>query len=99
MFDKFNNISEFVNLITLKNKPEIVSKASEVYQTLRKNYPVAFDSRGNIGKRYLSQDEIGTPFCVTVDYQTLEDETVTIRNRDTKEQTRIKISEIINYLN
>jgi glycyl-tRNA synthetase len=83
----------------VKNKPEIVSKASEVYQTLRKNYAVAFDSRGNIGKRYLSQDEIGTPLCVTVDYQTLEDETVTIRNRDTKEQTRIKISEIVNYLN
>jgi len=83
----------------VKNKPEIVSKATEVYQTLRKNYPAAFDSRGNIGKRYLSQDEIGTPYCITVDYQTLEDETVTIRNRDTKEQTRIKISEIINYLN
>ncbi len=83
----------------VKNKPEIVAKAFEVYQTLRKNYAVSFDSRGNIGKRYLSQDEIGTPYCVTIDYQTLEDETVTIRNRDTKEQTRIKISEIINYLN
>ena len=82
----------------VKNKPEIVSKATEVYQTLRKNYTVAFDSRGNIGKRYLSQDEIGTPYCVTIDYQTLEDETVTIRNRDTKEQSRIKISEIINFL-
>ncbi len=83
----------------VKNKPELVEKASEIYKTLRKNYQVAFDSRGNIGKRYLSQDEIGTPFCVTIDYQTLEDETVTIRTRDTKEQIRIKISEIVNYLN
>jgi len=83
----------------VKNKPELVEKASEIYKTLRKNYQVAFDSRGNIGKRYLSQDEIGTPYCVTVDYQTLEDETVTIRTRDTKDQIRIKISEIINYLN
>ena len=83
----------------VKNKPELVEKASEIYKTLRKNYQVAFDSRGNIGKRYLSQDEIGTPFCVTIDYQTLEDETVTIRTRETKEQIRIKISEIVNYLN
>lgn len=95
------DISPYVLAIfpLVKNKPEIVSKATEVYQALRKNYSVAFDSRGNIGKRYLSQDEIGTPYCVTIDYQTLEDETVTIRNRDTKVQTRIKISEIINYLN
>lgn len=83
----------------VKNKPELVEKASEIYKTLRRNYQVAFDSRGNIGKRYLSQDEIGTPYCVTVDYQTLEDETVTIRTRDTKDQIRIKISEIINFLN
>jgi len=83
----------------VKNKPELVEKASEIYKTLRRNYQVAFDSRGNIGKRYLSQDEIGTPYCVTVDYQTLEDETVTIRTRDTKDQIRIKISEIVNYLN
>ncbi len=83
----------------VKNKPELVEKASEIYKTLRKNYQVAFDSRGNIGKRYLSQDEIGTPYCVTIDYQTLEDETVTIRTRDTKEQIRIKISEIVNFLN
>lgn len=83
----------------VKNKPELVEKASEIYKTLRKNYQVSFDSRGNIGKRYLSQDEIGTPYCVTIDYQTMEDKTVTIRTRDTKEQIRIKISEIINYLN
>lgn len=82
----------------VKNKPEIVEKAVNVYSTLRKNYNVVFDSRGNIGKRYLSQDEIGTPLCVTIDYQTLEDETVTIRDRDTKKQERIKISEIINFL-
>jgi glycyl-tRNA synthetase len=83
----------------VKNKPELVEKAREVYQSLKVNYDVDFDSRGNIGKRYLAQDEIGTPFCVTIDYETLENNTVTIRNRDTKEQKRISISEIVNFLN
>ena len=59
---------------------------------------VAWDDRGNVGKRYYSQDEIGTPYCITVDFQTLEDETVTIRDRDTTTQERIKISELTNYL-
>ena len=59
---------------------------------------MAWDDRGNVGKRYYSQDEIGTPYCITVDFQTLEDETVTIRDRDTTTQERIKISELTNYL-
>ena len=58
----------------------------------------AWDDRGNIGKRYLSQDEIGTPYCITVDYDTLEDDSVTIRDRDTTEQKRIKIDDIIESL-
>lgn len=78
----------------VKNKPELVNKAREVFDRLKTKYRVAWDDRGNIGKRYLSQDEIGTPWCVTIDYQTLEDDTVTIRNRDTAEQERVKISEI-----
>jgi glycyl-tRNA synthetase len=94
------NVSPYIASIfpLVKNKPELVEKAQDIYSTLRKNFSVSFDSRGNIGKRYLSQDEIGTPFCITVDYQTLEDETVTIRDRDSKNQERIKISEIVNYL-
>lgn len=82
----------------LKNKPELVSKAREIYDTLRKDYMVAWDDRGNVGKRYYSQDEIGTPFCITVDFDSLEDGAVTIRNRDTKQQERIKIEEIAEYI-
>ena len=82
----------------VKNKEELVSKAKEILSNLSQNYRVAWDERGNIGKRYLSQDEIGTPFCITVDYQSLEDETVTIRHRDSAKQERIKISELDTYL-
>ena len=78
----------------LKNKPELVKKAQEVYQSLKKDFMVAFDDRGNIGKRYYSQDEIGTPFCVTIDFDTLENEDVTIRDRDTMKQERIKIVDL-----
>jgi glycyl-tRNA synthetase len=75
----------------LKNKPELVKKAREVYETLKKEHgAVMWDDNGNIGKRYRRQDEIGTPYCVTIDFQTLDDDTVTIRNRDTTEQTRHK---------
>lgn len=79
----------------LKNKPELVAKAREVYETLRaKHGAVMWDDNGNIGKRYRRQDEIGTPYCVVVDFDSLEDGTVTVRNRDTTEQTRTKISEL-----
>ncbi|NBO22387.1 glycine--tRNA ligase [bacterium] len=81
----------------VKNKPEIVSKALEVFHFFKKNYRVTFDSRGNIGKRYLSQDEIGTPYCITIDYETLENGSITIRNRDDKTQVRISTSEIKNF--
>jgi len=87
----------------LKNKPELVAKAGEVYNILKKEFVVTFDERGNIGKRYYSQDEIGTPFCVTIDFDTLEKDDVTIRDRDTMKQERVKISElakkISGYLN
>ncbi len=83
----------------LANKPELVSVAKEIYSALKKdlNGMVAFDDRGNIGKRYYSQDEIGTPWCVTVDFQTLEDKTVTVRDRDTMRQERIAIKELSKY--
>lgn len=82
----------------LANKAELVKKAKSVYQLLTTNYqllPVAWDDRGNIGKRYFAQDEIGTPCCVTIDFQTLEDDTVTIRDRDTTKQKRIKSSTLV----
>ncbi|HET9850811.1 MAG TPA: glycine--tRNA ligase [Candidatus Saccharimonadales bacterium] len=80
----------------LKNKPELVAKAREVYKSLQKQESgeVMWDDNGNIGKRYRRQDEIGTPQCVTIDFQTLEDDTVTVRNRDTTEQTRVKKSDL-----
>lgn len=79
----------------LKNKPELVEKARLVYERLQQDIPsVVFDDNGNIGKRYRRQDEIGTPYCVTIDFDTLEDETVTIRKRDTGAQERVSIEEI-----
>ena len=80
----------------LKNKPELVEKAREIYASLSKKNPgrVMWDDNGNIGKRYRRQDEIGTPHCVVIDFQTLEDDTVTIRERDTTEQRRMKIGEL-----
>ncbi|MEO8691812.1 MAG: glycine--tRNA ligase, partial [Candidatus Saccharimonas sp.] len=81
----------------LKNKPDLVAKAREVYQTLKKKYgAVMWDDNASIGKRYRRQDEIGTPHCVVIDFQTLEDDTVTVRDRDTTEQTRVGISELAN---
>jgi glycyl-tRNA synthetase len=78
----------------VKNKPELVEKAREVFNQLSKQTNVAWDDRGNIGKRYLYQDEIGTPYCVTIDYESLEDGTVTVRERDSMNQTRMKIDEL-----
>lgn len=79
----------------LKNKPELVEKAREVYELLKSKYTfVTWDDSGNIGKRYKKQDEIGTPKCVVVDFEGLEDGTVTVRDRDTTEQVRVKIEEL-----
>jgi glycyl-tRNA synthetase len=83
----------------LKNKPELVGKAEQVYKQLKDHFGnVIWDDNGNIGKRYRRQDEIGTPYCVTVDFDSLEDDTVTVRNRDTLEQKRVKISELVQSL-
>lgn len=82
----------------LKNKPDLVAKAQEIYNNLKYNFMCEFDDNGNVGKRYRRQDEIGTPYCVTVDFETLEDEMVTVRDRDTMTQERIKISELESYL-
>ncbi|OGZ01508.1 MAG: glycine--tRNA ligase [Candidatus Liptonbacteria bacterium RIFCSPLOWO2_01_FULL_53_13] len=86
----------------LANKPDLVAKAREIYQLLTTNYslhgPIAWDDRGNIGKRYYAQDEIGTPYCITVDFDTLEKGDVTVRDRDTAKQERVKIEELKEFL-
>ncbi|MEI8123822.1 MAG: glycine--tRNA ligase [bacterium] len=84
----------------LKNKPQLVEKAREVYKTLKKEFgAVMFDDNGNIGKRYRRQDEIGTPFCVTIDFDTIEkDNSVTVRDRDTGKQERIGADNLIEFL-
>jgi glycyl-tRNA synthetase len=82
----------------LKNKPELVAKAREVFDMLRPVMSAEFDTNGNVGKRYRRQDEIGTPACVTVDFESLEDNAVTVRDRDTGAQERVAIDELTNYL-
>ena len=88
----------------LANKPELIEKARDIYQTLRLaagswqlGAAIAWDDRGNIGKRYYSQDEIGTPWCVTVDFQSLQDDTVTVRDRDSAEQVRVAVPDLPAY--
>ena len=82
----------------LANKPELVEKARGIYEDLKANFMVAWDDRGNIGKRYASQDEVGTPYCITIDFDTLKDDTVTVRDRDSTKQERVNTSEIKQYL-
>jgi glycyl-tRNA synthetase len=79
------------------NKEELTAKAREVYNKLKKTFTTVWDDRGNIGKRYLAQDEVGTPWCVTVDYGSLEDGTVTVRDRDTTQQERVPIDTLVTY--
>ena len=73
-------------------------KAEEVYATLAKHFSVEFDVAGQIGKRYRRQDAIGTPYCVTVDFDTMEDNAVTVRDRDTMEQVRLPIDQLVDYI-
>lgn len=80
------------------NKEAISAKAHAVYAILKPKYMTSWDDRGNIGKRYLAQDETGTPWCVTVDYTTLEDDTVTVRDRDTMKQERVNISRLVEFI-
>ena len=73
-------------------------KAEEIFDELIKYHNIEMDANGSIGKRYRREDEIGTPYCITVDFDTLEDDTVTVRDRDTMEQVRMPISELKTYL-
>lgn len=81
----------------LANKPDLIKKAQTIYHDLRNYFSTVWDDIGNIGKRYRRQDEIGTPWCVTVDFETLKDETVTVRDRDTMKQERIKVNKLVDY--
>lgn len=82
----------------VSNKENLVKKSRDVYKHLQSEYSAYFDDRGNIGKRYMYQDEVGTPFCVTVDYETLEDSTVTVRDRDTMVQERVPLSKLNKFI-
>lgn len=83
----------------LKNKPDLVAKAREVHGMLKKEFgSVIFDDNGNIGKRYRRQDEIGTPWCITIDFDTLSDDTVTVRDRDAGKQQRLAVSELKTFI-
>jgi len=82
----------------LRNKPKLVKKAKEIFNDLKTDFVCEFDDNGNIGKRYRRQDEIGTPYCLTVDFDSLDKKDVTVRDRDTMKQERVKIKELKNYL-
>ena len=95
-----SNIAPFKAAVfpLLRNKPELVALAREIYSDLKKDINVLFDDRGNSGKRYYAQGEIGTPYCITVDFESLEDKAVTVRDRDTMKQERIKIPGLKGWL-
>jgi glycyl-tRNA synthetase len=82
----------------LKNKPELVKKAKKVYEKLKKCYEVFYDQAGSVGKRYARMDEVGVPWCITIDFESLEKDDVTIRDRDSTKQKRIKTSELQSVL-
>jgi glycyl-tRNA synthetase len=81
----------------VKNKPDLVKKAKEVYQLLKFKFVCQYDEVGSIGRRYRRQDEIGTPFCLTIDFETLENDDLTVRDRVTMKQQRIKIKDLKDF--
>jgi len=87
-----------VSVFPLVNKNGLDKKAKEVYEKMKSWFDAFYDDSGSIGRRYARSDEIGTPFSITIDYQTMEDDTVTVRDRDTKKQERVKITELTNYI-
>lgn len=94
---RFNPVLAPIKIAVLPLSKKLSDKSMELYSTLTKKYNVEFDERGSIGKRYRRQDEIGTPFCITYDFDTLEDSAVTIRHRDSMEQERVKIEDLDQY--
>jgi glycyl-tRNA synthetase len=87
-----------VAVLPLSKKPELSAVSRPIYEDLIKDFTCEYDETQSIGKRYRRQDEIGTPYCVTVDFDSLEDKAVTVRDRDTMKQERVKISELKEYL-
>ena len=87
-----------VAVLPLSRKDELTGPAQELAQELRANWNIDYDQAGQVGRRYRRQDEIGTPFCVTYDFQSLDDQCVTVRDRDSMEQERVKIEELTTYL-
>ena len=88
-----------IKVAVLPLQKNLSDKAKEIYNSLKKSFMCTYDEAGSIGKRYRRQDQIGTPFCITIDFETLENNTVTLRDRDTMQQIRIKIDEIENFVN
>jgi glycyl-tRNA synthetase len=86
-----------IAVLPLSRKEELIQPATEILKTLQKHWMCQYDETASIGKRYRRQDEIGTPYCVTVDFETANDKSVTVRDRDTMEQDRVKIEELVNY--
>jgi glycyl-tRNA synthetase len=85
-------------IFPLMKKPELMEAAERIHKEASKKYRVTFDESGSIGKRYYRQDEIGTPFCITIDFDTVEKQTLTVRHRDTKQQDRVDVSRVMEYL-
>jgi len=85
-------------VLPLSRNPELSPKARELAASLRRSWNVEFDDAGAIGRRYRRQDEIGTPFCITVDFDTLADDAVTIRERDSMKQERVGLDHVTSYL-
>jgi glycyl-tRNA synthetase len=86
-----------IAILPLSRKEELTKPAQEIYASLRKHWMCQYDETASIGKRYRRQDEIGTPYCVTVDFETANDQSVTVRDRDTMQQDRIKVAELLSY--
>ena len=87
-----------VAVLPLMKKAPLEEKAKPIFELLQKKYKCEYDTAGNIGKRYRRQDEIGTPLCITVDYDTLDDLAVTVRDRDSMQQERVKIDNLEEYI-
>ncbi|MEK6900501.1 MAG: His/Gly/Thr/Pro-type tRNA ligase C-terminal domain-containing protein, partial [Nanoarchaeota archaeon] len=82
----------------VKNKPEVTAKAEQVYLLLKKIFPSLYDEAASVGRRYARADEIGVRYCITIDFESLEDDAVTIRDRETTQQERVKISQLVQRL-
>ena len=85
-------------VLPLQRKPDLIAAAKDLQRVLRQRFMTAFDETGSIGRRYRRQDEIGTPFCITPDFQTLDDRTVTVRDRDSMTQERISVDDVVAFI-